>query len=62
MATEAEKTVVTKIPAFSGKPEDWESWRSKFEAVLYQKDMLGDLTSSKPVVEGPGGESELSLC
>ena len=39
MATEAEKTVVTKIPAFSGKPEEWESWRLKFEAVLYQKDI-----------------------
>lgn len=60
MATEAEKTVVTKIPAFSGKPEDWESWRSKFEAVLYQKDMLGDLTSSKPVVGGSVTQEHLA--
>ena len=51
MVVEVEK-VITKIPPFSGKPEDWEFWRSKFEAILYGKEMLGDLTSTKPVVGG----------
>lgn len=52
MAAEADKVVITRIPPFTGKPEEWEFWRSKFEAVLYGKGMQGDLASSKPVVRG----------
>jgi hypothetical protein len=42
MTAETLDKVITKISPFSGKPEDWEGWRCKFEAVLYGKDMLGE--------------------
>jgi len=60
MTAETLDKVITKISPFSGKPEDWEGWRCKFEAVLYGKDMLGDLTSSRPVVGGSVTQANLN--
>ena len=45
----SEEKVTLKIKTFSGKPEEWPSWRLKFEAVLYGKDLLDNLESTHPV-------------
>ena len=52
-----EEKVTLKIKPFSGKPEEWPSWRLKFEAVLYGKDLLDNLESTRPVADATTSEA-----
>ena len=46
-----------KIREFTGKSEEWLAWKDKFEAVMYELDLLDTLESGPPKTEGGSGAS-----